>query len=185
MPAYVAFLRAINLGARRKFPKVDLARVVEDTGASGVAVHLNTGNVLLTSRQRSSGAVARTLEAAFLADRGFEVPTVVLTLPELGRVAAEADEVAGQAPFAVGAHYVSFLTEDPDPAGLARFAALEAKGEYAVVRGRTVHLLVDAKDQLHTAKLPAAVERHLGVATNRNLRVVAELARRWGGRVGR
>ncbi|WEV77621.1 DUF1697 domain-containing protein [Janibacter cremeus] len=178
MPAYVAFLRAINLGARRKFPKADLQRVVESVG-TGVQVHLNTGNVLLTSRQRSTEAVARTLERSFAADRGFEVPTVVLTLDELAGVAVEADAVAGEAPFAVGAHYVSFLREEPGAEAVAAFTAREAKGETAVVRGRTVHLMVAEGGAYHAAKLPAAVERDLGVATNRNLTVVRELARRW------
>ena len=41
MATYVAFLRAINLGAKRTFPKADLQRVVEETGACDVAVHLN------------------------------------------------------------------------------------------------------------------------------------------------
>ncbi|MGO1166496.1 MAG: DUF1697 domain-containing protein [Janibacter sp.] len=180
MATYVAFLRAINLGARRKFPKSDLQRVVESTGASDVAVHLNTGNVLLTSRQRSTEAVARTLEAAFAADRGFEVPTVVLALPELRQVATDAEEVAARVPFAVEAHYVSFLKGEPTPEGLADFAAQEAKGEAAVVRGRAVHLLMDATDQMRNAKLPGRIERRLGVATNRNLTVVRELERRWG-----
>lgn len=179
MVAYVAFLRAINLGSRRKFPRADLQRVVESVG-TGVQVHLNTGNVLLTSRQRSATAVATTLEKAFAADRGFEVPTVVLTLDELARVAAEAGEVAGQAPFAVGAHYVSFLKEELAPDAVAAFTAREAKGEIAVVRGRTVHLLVAEEANYRGAKLPGPVERDLGVATNRNLTVVTELARRWG-----
>ena len=30
MATYVAFLRAINLGAKRTFPKADLQRVVEE-----------------------------------------------------------------------------------------------------------------------------------------------------------
>lgn len=180
MPAYVAFLRAINLGARRKFPKADLQRVVESVGTD-VQVHLNTGNVLLTSRQRSTGAVARTLERAFAADRGFEVPTVVLTLDELVSVAAEADTVAGEAPFVVAAHYVSFLKEEPSAEAVAAFTAREAKGETAVVRGAAVHLLVAEAENYRGAKLPGAVERDLGVATNRNVTVVRDLARRWGG----
>lgn len=180
MATYVAFLRAINLGARRKFPKVDVQRVVEGTGATDVAVHLNTGNVRLTSRQRSTGAVAATLERAFVADRGFEVPTIVLTPAELAQVAADAVAVAAEAPFEVGAHYLSFLKDDPSAELLADFAAQEAKGESAVLRGRAVHFLVDERDSYHTAKLPARLERRLGVSTNRNLTVVSELAHRWG-----
>ncbi len=180
MPSYVALLRAINLGATRKFPKSEQQRVVESTGASDVEVYINTGNVRLTSRQRSTGAVARTLEVAFAADRGFEVPTLVLTPAELVAVAADATEVAAQAPFAVGAQYVSFLKEDPDEEAVAAFLALEAEGETAVVRGRAVHLLLDAGDRYHGATLPGKVERRLGVGTNRNVKVVRELARRWG-----
>lgn len=178
MATYVAFLRAINLGARRKFPKADLQRVVEETGARDVAVHLNTGNVLLTSRQRSTAAVAATLEKVFAEDRGFEVPTVVLTTAELATVAAEADEVAGAAPFDVAAQFVSFLRHEPTAEGLAEFAEQEAKGESAVVRGRAVHLMMDTAERYRTAKLPGRVEKRLGIATNRNRTVVAELDRR-------
>ena len=180
MPTYVAFLRAINLGARRKFPKADVQRVVQETGARDVAVHLNTGNVRLTSRQRSTAAVSKTLEAAFLDDRGFEVPTIVLTLAELAAVADDADEVARQAPFAVEAHYVTVLAKEPSEEAVATFTAREAPGECAVVRGRTVHLMIDAADRYHSAKLPGRVEKDLGVGTNRNLTVVRDLAERWG-----
>ena len=50
----------------------------------------------------------------------------------------------------------------------------------ARVGGRAVHLLLDAT--YHEAKLTnALVEKHLGVATNRNLTVIRTLAERWGG----
>lgn len=58
---------------------------------------------------------------------------------------------------------------------------MRAKGEEALLIGRAVHLLAAAPADYTATKLPTAVERHLGVATNRNLRVIAELARRWGG----
>ena len=34
MATYVDFLRAINLGAKRKFPKAELQRVLEETRAA-------------------------------------------------------------------------------------------------------------------------------------------------------
>ena len=49
----------------------------------------------------------------------------------------------------------------------------------ARVGGRAVHLLLGA--DYHQARLTnAVVERHLGVATNRNLTVIRTLAERWG-----
>ena len=179
MATYVALLRAINLGAKRKFPKAELQRVVEESGAADVAVHLNTGNVRLTSRQRSTSAVEKTLEAVFLADRGFEVPTVVLTPAELVAVVADAEEVAGQTPFEVAAHYVTFMRDVPS-AEAAALLTHESEGEATTVRGRAVHLVLDGKGRYHQVKLPAAHDRAMGVWTNRNLTVVRDLAERWG-----
>src|SRR4051794_20858140 len=45
MPTYVAFLRAINLGATRKFPKDAIRAATEAAGGSGVETYINTGNV--------------------------------------------------------------------------------------------------------------------------------------------
>lgn len=179
MAVYIAFLRAINLGAKRKFPKADVRRVVDETGASDVAVHLNTGNVRLSSRQRSCSAVEARLEAAFAADRGFEVPTVVVTPTELAAVVADADEVAREAPFDVAAHYVTLMREVPS-AQTVTLISHEGEGEVTAVRGRAVHLMLDGTDRYHQVKLPAAVDRAMGVWTNRNLTVVRDLAARWG-----
>lgn len=173
----MAFLRAINLGATRKFPKDDLRRVTEEAGFDDVATYINTGNVRLTTRMRSTDKVATTLEYAYAADRGFAVPTVVLTLPELAQVAADAEEIgAGHE----GTRYVSLLRTEPTPEAVAALEALSGDGETVAVRGRGAHLLVG--DQAHTARLSnATVEKRLGVvATNRNVNVVRTLAQRWG-----
>jgi hypothetical protein len=58
---------------------------------------------------------------------------------------------------------------------------VDAEGERLVVRGRGAHLLMDERDSYHTARLSNDyVEKRLGVATNRNVRVIRELATRWG-----
>ena len=49
----------------------------------------------------------------------------------------------------------------------------------ARVGGRAVHLMLG--DNYHEATLTnASVEKHLGVATNRNLTVIRALAEKWG-----
>ncbi len=175
MPTYVAFLRAINLGAKRKFPQADIVAAVEAAGGTDVATYINTGNVRFTSRLRSREEVERALEEAFEADRGFVVRTIVLTPAELRQVAADADEVgAGHG----GRHYVSLLKEPPTAPGRELMEAVGRHDERAVVRGRAVHLLLG--EHYHTATLGNdVVEKHLGVATNRNVTVVRALADRW------
>ncbi len=50
--------------------------------------------------------------------------------------------------------------------------------EVAKVGGRAVHLMLG--ENYHEAKLTnAAVEKHLGVSTNRNLTVIRALAEKW------
>lgn len=177
MPTYVAFLRAINLGPHRKFPKADIVAAVESAGATAVATYINTGNVRLDSRLRSRALVEAALERAFAADRGFEVPTIVLTPGELRAVADDAAELGeGHR----GRRYVSLLKDEPSDAARRVIEAVSDERQRAVVRGRAVHLLLG--DDYHTATLSnATVEKHLGVATNRNVTVITTLAERWGG----
>lgn len=47
MQTYVAFLRAINLGAHRKFPKDAIIAATQVAGGTEVATHATSGNVRL------------------------------------------------------------------------------------------------------------------------------------------
>ncbi len=173
--AYVGFLRAINLGATRKFPQAVIIAATEAAGFEDVATHINTGNVRFATRLRSRARVEAALEAAYAASQGFDVPTIVFTQAELREIADDAEEIgAGYA----GAHYVSLLKHAPTAALVAQIEALGDDRDRAHVRGRAVHLLV--MDPYHNARLTnATVEKQLGVATNRNVTVIRALAQKW------
>ena len=179
MPTYVAFLRAINLGAKRKFPKDAIVAAAEAAGFGDVATHINTGNVRVTTSLRSRAKVEAALEAAFAADRGFEVPTIAFTPAELRQVVADADELAAGMD-SVGRHYVSLLKDVPpdDVRRLAEEASDDS--ERLAIRGRAAHLLMAERDSYHVSRLSNAyVEKRLGVATNRNVRVLRTVAEKW------
>ena len=177
MATYIAFLRAINLGSRRKFPKAAIVAACEAAGCTDVETYLNTGNVRVTTTLRSRAKVEQALEKAFAAEAGFEVPTVVVTPTELREIAAYAEKVgAGHD----GRHYVSLLKDNPTAAQKKKLDGAGRDGERAVVDGRGVHLLLG--QDYHSAGLGNdVVEKHLGVATNRSLKVLATLAEKWGG----
>lgn len=181
MPTYAAFLRAINLGPTRKFPKDSIVAATQAAGCTEVETYINTGNVRLTSPLRSRTRIEAALEAAYAADRGFAVPTVVFTLAELRRIAADAAEIAdGLDPTVLSGrrHYVSLLKVEPAPEVAARVEGLSTDSDLAVVRGRAVHLLLETAYN-ETPLGNAAVEKVLGVATNRNLTVISVLAKKW------
>lgn len=184
MPTYVAFLRAINLGVNRKFPQPDIVTAAEAAGCSAVDTHINTGNVLVTTPLRSHAKVEAALEKAFLADRGFEVPTMAFTLAEIRGIVEDAAEIAaGNGP--VGGQYVSLLKEPPSRSVRAEAEQASYDGEHVELRGRVAHLLLEQRAGYRTAKLGNAwVEKKIGVATNRNITVLQAIAQKWCGAGG-
>ncbi len=181
MPTYVAFLRAVNVG-RRKYPMAELREALTAAGFTDVQTHIQTGNVLVSTPLRSRTKVVEALERAMLADRGFEVRVVLLTPAELGELHREAvelaEEVAPGRP--LQGHYVSLLADPPTPAAAAEVEARSAAGEEVRVGVRAVHLLLTGKSFSEAGTGNAEVERHLGVATTRNLTVITKLVEKWG-----
>jgi uncharacterized protein (DUF1697 family) len=177
MPTYVAFLRAINLGANRKFAKDDIRRVVEDAGFTDVDTHINTGNVRFTTPLRSRARIEKALEGAFAADRGFEVPTIVFTTAELKAIAAEAAALSEEHP-GLARHYVYLLKAEPSAETRTRIAALASEAGEMVVSGRAAHALLGPGYQAGSVDALKA-EKLLGVATNRNLNVITAIAAKW------
>jgi uncharacterized protein (DUF1697 family) len=82
MARYAAFLRAINVGKRRVTMEA-LRRIVADIGGTDVRTVLASGNVVFSSRHRTSGAARRALEGALADALGFDVPSALRTLDEL------------------------------------------------------------------------------------------------------
>ncbi|MFV0375336.1 DUF1697 domain-containing protein [Microbacterium sp.] len=178
MATHLAFLRAINLGAKRVFPKADLRRVVAEAGFEDVDTHLNTGNVGFDTRMRSVARIAQSLRTAFAADRGFEVPTVVFPAGEFAEVATETARLDAEYP-GLARHYVYLL---PERLSAETEAAVEKRSRPDVgrmlVRGRAVHALLEPGYQAGNVD-PLGVTPLLGDATNRNATVVRTLAQKW------
>jgi uncharacterized protein (DUF1697 family) len=176
MPSYLAFLRAINLGANRKFPMVELRACLVEAGFADVETHIQTGNVRITTPMRSRRKVETELERIFAERVGFEVPTIVYPPDELAALYAEVQalEVTAQR------RYLTLLKDEPSAELAADLDRWEDAGEGVRVVGRAVYWWLDHPTQ--AARMSnARVERQLGVATTRDLKVVAKLVERWCG----
>jgi uncharacterized protein (DUF1697 family) len=174
MPTHLAFLRAINLGAKRKFPKDAIRAACESAGFTDVETYINSGNVRVTSSLRSRAKVETALETAFLEGAGFEVPTIVFTQKEFSQIASDAQELTAERELA--RHYILLLKEPvADPAAVE---ALSTDDHRAVVRHRACHLLLGPSYEAGGVD-PLRVEKLIGVATNRNYNVVTTLAEKW------
>ena len=177
MPTYVAFLRAINLGATRKFPKDAIKAATEAAGGTDVETYINTGNVRLTHPSRSVAKVQRVLEEAYAAEAGFEVPTIVFTTRDLAALTARAEELHAQHDPA-GQHYVTLYATAPSAAAVETAHALQHDGEVVVVDGRAAYVLLDG--DIHTSRLLASKElAALGQGTARTVKVLRTVTQKW------
>jgi len=87
---WIAFLRAVNIGAR-KLPSAQLRAVCEGLGLADVRTHLQTGNVSFAASARTPPDVlGARLGEALAAATGFEVPAFVRDVAALRATLATA-----------------------------------------------------------------------------------------------
>ena len=176
MPRFIAFLRAINLGAKRKFPKADIIAATEAAGMTHVATHINTGNVFFTTTMRSPAKVRAALEQAYAQDRGFDVPVVVFTPDEVRNLTERGTRL--RATNEDGArHYVQLLHEPPPQAAIDAVQALNLPGEQVIVEGRAAYALIPS---VHDSRSTSTREyAALGEGTARTITVLQAIVQKW------
>jgi uncharacterized protein (DUF1697 family) len=164
MTAYVALLRAVNVGGTGKLPMRDLKAMCEGLGFDRVRTYIASGNVVFASR-KGEAAVKRALEDALEAYAGQPVAVFVRTAAEMAAI------VAGNPfPDAPPARVAAFFLDRVPPKG----AAAEARGQdgEAIALG-TREIYVHYPDGMGRSRLrlPAAAR-----GTARNLNTVGKLA---------
>lgn len=85
----MALLRGINVGGNNKVAMADLREVVASLGHDDVATYIQSGNVVFTSPQADTAALAADLEAEIGRRLGVRPGVVVLSRDELARVIAD------------------------------------------------------------------------------------------------
>ena len=165
MTAYVALLRAVNVGGTGKLPMAELKRIAEKLGFGSPRTFIASGNLLFTSDEREN-AVRDRLEEALADHMGRPVAVLV-------RTAAEMAAVAKANPFADAPGrrvLVTFLAEPPPKNALDD--ARGHDGERLALGQREIY--VDYCGALlgrSKLRIPAAA-----TGTGRNMNSVAKLA---------
>jgi uncharacterized protein (DUF1697 family) len=168
--AYVALLRAVNVGGTGKLPMSELKAMCEAAGFAAVRTYIASGNVVFrTSKpaRRVKAALEKRLEA-------YAGKPVAVLVREAGELAAvlEANPFKGAAP---GRTVVIFL-DRPPPADALAHATGRRREE---MRLGASEIYVHYVDGIGVSKLkiPAARE-----GTARNMNTVAKLAAMADGR---
>ena len=156
MPTHIALLRGINLGGHNKVAMADLRQVVTSLGHGDVATYIQSGNVLFSPAEASTGeastgqagpadtaTLAAGLTRAVAAKLGVRAGVVVLSRDELGQVVADNPYPDPEDPRFV---HVIFLPGDPGPGHADWLAACQQKAaekgsrDEVTLVGRAVYL---------------------------------------------
>jgi uncharacterized protein (DUF1697 family) len=88
MTAFIALLRAVNVGGTGKLPMSELKAICEELGFSQVRTYIASGNVVFTSR-KSESAIKTALEKRLKTYAGKPVGVAVRSAAEMAQVAAD------------------------------------------------------------------------------------------------
>jgi uncharacterized protein (DUF1697 family) len=88
MGAFVALLRAVNVGGTGKLPMSDLKDICEELGFDAVRTFIASGNVVFTSR-KSEAALKAALEKRLEAYAGKPVGVLVRSAAEMAQVLSD------------------------------------------------------------------------------------------------
>jgi uncharacterized protein (DUF1697 family) len=164
MGAFVALLRAVNVGGTGKLPMTDLKAFCEELGFTSVRTYIASGNVVFASR-KSEPAIKSALEKRLAAYAGKPVGVLV-------RNAAEMADVSAKNPFPKAAPnrtVAIFLDEAPPKDTIA---AVRGRKDEEIKLGKR-EIYVHYGEGMGQSKLviPAAT-----TGTARNMNTVATLA---------
>jgi uncharacterized protein (DUF1697 family) len=164
MTAFVALLRAVNVGGTGKLPMRDLTEMCEAAGFGAVRTYIASGNAVFES-DASEAEVKEALGARLRAYVGTPMDVFVRTADELATVLAD-----NPFPEAAPSRTVAiFLDKPPAPGFLAGVVGREREEIRLGVREVYVHY----PDGMARSKLRMPLARE---GTARNMNTVAKLA---------
>jgi uncharacterized protein (DUF1697 family) len=175
LSAYVAFLRAVNVGGNNRVPMAPLREGLTAAGLEEVATLLQSGNVVFRSR-KSRTSVAKVVAATIEESFGLKIGVVIRSGPELAAVAATNPFLENEPERDPKTLHVTFLSARPGAAAAARLDLDRSPPDAFAVHGSEVYL--SYPDGSGRSRLTLEyLEQTLGVTgTARNWRTVQRLA---------
>jgi uncharacterized protein (DUF1697 family) len=178
MPRYAVLLRGVNVGVHAQLAMADFKRVLEGLGYADVWTYLRSGNAVVTAPGKDPGRLAKAIRAALKEELGKDPAVLVRTGPELAAV-IEANPFPDAVAKPTTLH-VAFLSEQPEPANLARLDPAGYLPDEFQLGDRVLY--VRYPNGAGRSKLgPTAFARLKVDATARNWNTVVALADRTAG----
>ena len=165
MTAFVALLRAVNVGGTGKLPMSDLKEICEALRFGSVRTYIASGNVVFTARKQEA-AIKRALEQRLEAYAGKSVGVLVRTADEMAQVLAH-----NPFPDAAPNRTVAVFLDHAPPADT--IAAVRGRKDEQIGLGRR-EIYIHYGEGMAKSKLVVPAAK---TGTARNINTVAALAK--------
>ena len=172
---FIAILRGINVGGKRKIRMEELRQMLNDLGLRDVRTYIQSGNVVFESEDVADKfELSRLIQDALATQYGYDVPVQVLSASELKRALSD-NPFYQRDPENIDQYHLTFLDRVPDREQIEAVQVMNEGDDQFEIDGRFVFIRCFGK--YHKSKLSNQFfEKKLGVnATTRNWKTVRKL----------
>jgi len=165
MQTYIILLRGINVGGTHLLPMKELVRLLEENGYKGVSTYIQSGNIVLKSKNNPADEIGALIHKGF----GFKPEIIALDKSEFSSAVSNNPYHSGSGKEI----HLYFCREAPEP-DFDKLEALRADSEAYTLNGKVFYLF--APQGIGRSKLVSRLESCLGVqGTGRNLNTISKL----------
>ncbi len=172
MKTYIGLFRGINVGGNNILPMKELVALLGNIGCRNVKTYIQSGNVVLQSKEKNVSRLSSKIGAEIKKSHGFEPQVLLLELEEMKK-AVESNPFP-EAESEPKSLHLNFLTSVPENPDLKALESLKKESERFDLKGKVFY--VHAPEGLGRSKLAANAEKFIGVSmTGRNWRTVCKI----------
>ena len=180
MTKYAAFLRAVNLGPRRRVTSAELRKLFEGLDFDEVATFRTSGNVVFSAGRESAATLTGRIEEGLAKSLGYEVPIFLRTENEIRALAEHQPFDPELLQASKGKLQVLLLCKRPEKAAEAAVLALATDEDRLAFGDRELYWLPSGG--IRDSPLDqSAISKLLGPSTMRTKGTVEQLATKYFG----
>jgi len=173
MTKYIALLRGINVGGKRKILMQDLKMLLAALSFENVQTYIQSGNIVFESSWTDEQLLAKKIQASIYEKYGFDVPVIIIKATVYHKLIEANPFVTAQVD--TKKLYCVFLNEKPRQEAITSFKDLSFGSDNYFLADKIIYIQYASK--ISDSKLSnAIVEKKLAViATARNWRTSLKL----------
>lgn len=139
MGKYVAILRGINVGGRRKLPMSELKALFQELGFSEVKTYIQSGNVIFNAEGTKEAEISKAVENAIFERYAYEVPVICRTAEALQQ-SINKNPFFEDAVAEIERLHLTFLKESPEKQQLEKLKEQNFYPDEFVVKDKDVFI---------------------------------------------